>query len=277
VSVVTRFAPAPTGYLHLGHVLNAVYVWDLARASGPDGRVLLRIEDHDRTRSRPEFEAALLEDLDWLGFSPDGGVTRQSERDELYAQALDRLHQLGLIYACECSRSEIGSGRYPGTCSGRGLDLSSGLAVRVRLDDRVERFDDLRLGVQEQQPSAQCGDLLVRDRLGNWTYQFAVVVDDWLQGVNLVIRGEDLLDSTGRQIQLARLLGRAVPPRFLHHELLMKTAAQKLSKSDGDTGVRDLRAKGWSADAVIERATGLAGISRASLHQRVRQYFSSMS
>jgi len=275
--VVTRFAPAPTGYLHLGHVLNAIYVWDIARASGPDGRVLLRIEDHDRTRSRPEFEAALLEDLDWLGFSPDGGVTRQSGRDELYAQALDRLHQLGLTYACECSRSEIGSGRYPGTCAARGLDPSSGLSVRVRLDDRVERFDDLRLGLQEQQPSAQCGDLLVRDRHGHWTYQFAVVVDDWLQGVNLVIRGEDLLDSTGRQIQLARLLGRGVPPQFLHHELLMKSAAQKLSKSDGDTGVRDLRAKGWSAEAVIDRATTLAGISRAHLDQRVRQYFSSMS
>ena len=275
--VVTRFAPAPTGYLHLGHVLNAIYVWDIARASGPDARVLLRIEDHDRTRSRPEFEAALLEDLDWLGFSPDGHLARQSERGGLYAQALDRLHKIGLTYACECSRSEIGSGRYPGTCAARGLDLASGLSVRVRLDDRVERFDDLRLGLQEQQPSAQCGDLLVRDRHGNWTYQFAVVVDDWLQGVNLVIRGEDLLDSTGRQIQLARLLGRGVPPRFLHHELLMKTAAQKLSKSDGDTGVRDLRAKGWSADAVIDRATSLAGLSRDHMNQRLRQYFSSMS
>ncbi len=275
--LVTRFAPAPTGYLHLGHVLNAIYVWDIARASGPDARVLLRIEDHDRTRSRPEFEAALLEDLHWLGFSPDGDITRQSERDELYARALDRLHQRGLTYGCECSRSEIGADRYPGTCAARGLDLSSGLGVRVRLDDRVERFDDLRLGLQEQQPSAQCGDLLVRDRLGNWTYQFAVVVDDWLQGVNLVIRGEDLLDSTGRQMQLARLLGRGVPPRFLHHELLMKTATQKLSKSDGDTGVRDLRAKGWSADAVIDRAASLAGFSRDHMNQRVRQYFSSMS
>ena len=260
--VVTRFAPAPTGYLHLGHVLNAIYVWDIARASGPHARVLLRIEDHDRTRSRPEFQSALLEDLDWLGFSPDGEIVRQSERGELYAQALDRLHQRGLTYGCDCSRSAFGSGRYPGTCAARHLDLASGLGVRVRMDDRVERFDDLRLGPQEQQPSLQCGDVLARDRHGNWTYQFAVVVDDWLQGVNLVIRGEDLLDSTGRQIQLARLLGRGVPPQFLHHELLMKDPAQKLSKSDGDTGVRDLRAKGWSAEAVIERAAALAGIAR---------------
>jgi glutamyl-tRNA synthetase/glutamyl-Q tRNA(Asp) synthetase len=129
----------------------------------------------------------------------------------------------------------------------------------VRLDPSHERFDDLRLGPQEQIPSDQCGDLLARDRQGNWTYQFAVVVDDWLQGVNLVIRGEDLLDSTGRQIQLARLIGREAPPDFLHHALIMKTPSQKLSKSDGDTGVRDLRAKGWTAGQVISAATqGLA-------------------
>jgi glutamyl-Q tRNA(Asp) synthetase len=260
--ITTRFAPAPTGYLHLGHVLNAIYVWDIARASGRDARVLLRIEDHDRARSRPEFEAALLEDLAWLGFAADGELTRQSERSALYERALDGLRARGLTYACDCSRTDIGSGRYPGTCHERNLRESAGAGVRVKLDSTVERFDDLRLGPQEQQPSEQCGDLLVRDRHGNWTYQFAVFVDDWLQNVNLVIRGEDLLDSTGRQIQLGRLVGREQPPAFLHHELVMKTATQKLSKSDGDTGVRDLRAKGWSAEAVIDRATSLAGLSR---------------
>ena len=261
-SLITRFAPAPTGYLHLGHVLNAIYVWDIARASGPDARVLLRIEDHDRARSRQEFEAALLEDLAWLGFTADEELTRQSERGALYEHSLDELRARGLTYGCECSRMEIGSGRYPGTCREKKLRESAGLGIRLRLEPGVERFDDLRLGRQEQQPSEQCGDLLVRDRHGNWTYQFAVVVDDWLQHVNLVVRGEDLLDSTGRQIQLARLIGRERPPAFLHHELLMKNATQKLSKSDRDTGVRDLRAKGWSADAVIDRATSLAGLSR---------------
>ncbi len=260
--VTTRFAPAPTGYLHLGHVLNAIYVWDIARASGPDARVLLRIEDHDRIRSRPEFEAALHEDLAWLGFAADGGVTRQSERGEVYERALGELRRHGLSYACECSRAEIGSGPYPGTCRDRNLHEAEGRGVRVRLERAVERFDDLRLGPQEQRPFEQCGDLLVRDRQGHWTYQFAVVVDDWLQGVNLIVRGEDLLESTGRQLQLARLLGRAHPPAFLHHALLMKTATQKLSKSDGDTGVRDLRAKGWSAASVVDRATTLAGLSR---------------
>jgi glutamyl-tRNA synthetase/glutamyl-Q tRNA(Asp) synthetase len=260
--VITRFAPAPTGYLHLGHVLNAVYVWDIARASGPDARVRLRIEDHDRVRSRGEFEAALLDDLAWLGFVADGALSRQSERSRLYEQALDDLRSRGLVYACECSRADLESGRYPGTCRDKKLPDSSGLGVRVRLEPAIERFDDLRLGRQEQRPSEECGDILVRDRHGNWTYQFAVVVDDWLQGVNLVIRGEDLLDSTGRQIQLGRLMGRDQPPAFLHHELLMKTPTQKLSKSDGDTGVRDLRARGWTAQAVIDRATHLAGVSR---------------
>jgi len=264
--VITRFAPAPTGYLHLGHVLNAFYVWSIARASGRDARVLLRIEDHDRARSRPEFEAALLEDLNWLGFTADGEVTRQSERGALYERALDSLRKRGLTYACECSRSEIGAGPYPGTCRSKNLQEAAGRGVRVRLDPSTERFDDLRLGPQEQRPVEQSGDVLVRDRDGNWTYQFAVVVDDWLQGVNLVIRGEDLLDSTGRQIQLARLLRRHPPPRFFHHELLMKSATQKLSKSDGDTGVRDLRAKGWTADAVIQRAVSSA-ISRLQLRK----------
>ena len=259
--MVTRFAPAPTGYLHLGHVLNAIYVWETARARGSRSAVLLRIEDHDRARSRPEFEAALLEDLAWLGFVADGELTRQSERDGVYEHALDDLRRRGLIYACECSRTEIGGGRYPGTCRSKNLPYAPGLGIRVRLDSLLERFDDLRLGPQEQRPFEQCGDVLVRDRNGNWTYQFAVVVDDWVQGVNLVIRGEDLLDSTGRQIQLGHLLGRSEPPAFLHHELLMKTATQKLSKSDGDTGVRDLRAKGWSAEAVIEHAKTLAAQS----------------
>jgi glutamyl-Q tRNA(Asp) synthetase len=259
--VVTRFAPAPTGYLHLGHVLNAIYVWETARASGRDARVLLRIEDHDRARSRSIFEAALLEDLAWLGFEADGELARQSGRSALYERALEGLRARGLTYACECSRADIGAVAYPGTCRDKDLPEAAGFGVRVRLDSTIERFEDLRLGPQEQRPSEQCGDVLVRDRDGNWTYQFAAVVDDWLQSVNLVVRGEDLLESTGRQIQLARLLGRAQPPAFLHHELLMKTATQKLSKSDGDTGVRDLRAKGWSPEAVIEHARALAAQS----------------
>jgi glutamyl-Q tRNA(Asp) synthetase len=249
--VVTRFAPAPTGFLHLGHVLNALHVWNAARGVGIDGRVLLRIEDHDRRRSRKAFEVAILEDLHWLGFSSDGPAVRQSEREDIYEHALGTLRERRLVYACECSRGDFDGGRYPGTCASKHLAEAGGRGVRVRIQPGVERFDDLTLGPQQQDPAAQCGDLLVRDRDGNWTYQFAVTVDDWLQDVNLVIRGEDLLESTGRQIQLARLLGRPQPPSFRHHPLIMKTASQKLSKSDGDTAVRELRARGLTAAQVL--------------------------
>ena len=248
--VVTRFAPAPTGYLHLGHVLNALHVWDAARRD-PGGQVLLRIEDHDRQRSRRTYEDAILDDLSWLGFTPDAPLVRQSERYAIYEDALDSLRQRGLVYACSCSRSDFEGQRYPGTCRDKGLREGPGLALRVRLDDTVVHFVDGRLGPQTQQPLMQCGDLLVRDRDGNWTYQFAVTVDDWTQEVNLVVRGEDLLDSTGRQIVLARMLGRSQPPAFLHHALLMKSPTQKLSKSDGDSGIRELRARGWTPAQVI--------------------------
>ena len=250
----TRFAPAPTGWLHLGHVLNAEHVW------GSGAQVLLRIEDHDRERCRPEYEAGILEDLDWLGFHADFPLVRQSERGVTYQDAVDLLRAQGLVYGCDCSRKGIESSnladrsselRYSGRCRDRGLALTDGIGWRVRMDPGVERFVDAITGPQAQDPSQQCGDVLIRDRLGNWTYQFAAAVDDFLQGIDLVIRGEDLLPSTGRQIRLARLLGRERPAEFRHHSLLMKSPDQKLSKSDGDTGIRDLRARGWTPQDVI--------------------------
>jgi glutamyl-tRNA synthetase/glutamyl-Q tRNA(Asp) synthetase len=270
-AMITRFAPAPTGFLHLGHVVNALYVWGMAQEAG--GLVRLRIEDHDRQRSRPKFEAAILEDLAWLGFSGSGPIVRQSERDEVYRSAVATLASVGRLYGCTCTRAEIqkapadvnGERRYPGTCRDRGIGLTDGVGWRVRLDPGEERFDDLLRGPQVQVPFAQSGDLLVRDRLGNWTYQFAVVVDDIAQEITHVIRGMDLLPSTGRQIALARLLGRATPPRFAHHPLVMKTATEKLSKSDGDSGVRDLRAAGWSVGDVLARASALAQQPEAQL------------
>ena len=257
--VTTRFAPAPTGHLHVGHVVNALYVWGMARAK--QGRVLLRIEDHDGQRSRREYEASLLEDLAWLGFEADAPIVRQSDRTAHYESALERLKVAGLVYACECSRQKIneagGGGaelHYPGTCAAKSLPAEPGRALRVRLEPREEPFHDLLQGPQVQVPATQCGDLLVRDRLGYWTYQFAATVDDLEQGVDLVIRGLDLLASTGRQIQLARALGRTAPPAFMHHRLVMKSADQKVSKSDGDTGIREMRAAGMSPADVIAAA-----------------------
>lgn len=250
--MLTRFAPAPTGHLHLGHVVNALYVWGVARERG--GEVILRIEDHDRQRSRPEYEASILEDLAWLGFAADGPMVRQSERDAIYRTAVQPLIDRGLVYGCTCSRTGIQGERYANTCRDKGIALSEGAGWRVQFEPGTERFIDELKGPQSQDPSEQCGDLLLRDRLGNWTYQFVATVDDHVQGITDVIRGDDLLASTGRQIRLARLLGREVPPRFWHHPLVMKSPAQKLSKSDGDTGVRDLRRAGWTAEAVLDMA-----------------------
>jgi glutamyl/glutaminyl-tRNA synthetase len=132
--------------------------------------------------------------------------------------------------------------------------------VRVVIQTGVERFTDAKLGGQEQEPALQCGDLLLRDRSGNWTYQFAVTVDDWGQGVDLVIRGEDLLGSTGRQIRLGRMLGRAEPPAFFHHPLIRNASGVKLSKADGDTGIRELRAARIKPGAVLGLAAYLTGL-----------------
>ena len=264
--MLTRFAPAPTGWLHLGHVLNAEYVW------GSGAGVVLRIEDHDRERCRPEFDTGIIEDLAWLGYRYEPPVVRQSERDAIYREAVEVLRAKELIYACDCTRAaiearsprseaggaRIGELRYDGCCRHRGLPIGEGRGWRVRIDPGVERFADGLLGVQEQDPSEQAGDVLIRDRLGNWTYQFVASVDDLRQGIDLVVRGTDLLASTGRQIRIARLLGRTVPAEFRHHPLIMKTPTQKLSKSDGDTGVRDLRARGWTPGQVKAAARSSA-------------------
>ena len=271
--MLTRFAPAPTGWLHLGHVLNAEYVW------GAGAKIHLRIEDHDRERCRPEYEAGILADLDWLGYRAHFPLVRQSERTSVYLEAAEVLRSSELLYACDCTRKQVDertsgferrtSGRlisdapprtpelrYDNYCRDRGLPITEGVGWRVRIDPGVETFIDRGLGAQEQDPALQCGDLLIRDRLGNWTYQLAATVDDYRQGIDLVIRGEDLLESTGRQIRLARLLGRETPATFLHHSLLMKSPGQKLSKSDGDTGIRELRARGWTPEQVKRAARG---------------------
>jgi glutamyl/glutaminyl-tRNA synthetase len=274
---LTRYAPSPTGYLHLGHVANAVWVWGLARALG--GRVLLRLEDHDRGRCRPAYETAVLEDLAWLGLEPDIGRPdelpagpspyRQSDAGAVYESALAALAARASLFGCDCSRKDLArvegdvfneETRYAGRCRTRGLGRGAGRGVRLRVEPGAERFVDARLGPRAQEPALQCGDLLLRDRSGQWTYQFAVVADDLRHGVDLVVRGEDLVESTGRQLLLGRLLGRPEPPVFLHHPLVRKPGGEKLSKSSGDTGIRELRAAGLSPDAALGRAAHLTGL-----------------
>jgi glutamyl-tRNA synthetase/glutamyl-Q tRNA(Asp) synthetase len=260
-------------------VVNAIYVWGLARLLG--GRVLLRLEDHDRTRCRPEFEAALLEDLEWLGLEPDVGTPaelrrgpspyRQSNNETVYEVALAKLAEEHQVYACACSRRDLAAESgdpfnqetpYRARCRERHLEPGPGRGMRVVIEPGFERFEDAALGPQAQEPAVQCGDLLLRDRLGNWTYQFAVVVDDLRHGVDWVIRGEDLLGSTGRQIRLGRLLGRATPSVFLHHPLITKASGQKLSKAARDTGIRDLRAAGATPGQVLGEAAVRVGLLR---------------
>ena len=225
------------------------------------------------------FEDGILDDLDWLGYRADIYPTdayragrcagRQSDRNRIYVKAFEMLRDHGLVYACDCSRrvsaesavpNESSELRYSGRCRDRRLPIVDGYGWRIRMEPGLEEFDDARLGRQCQDPAEQCGDVLVRDRHNNWTYQFAVAVDDWRQHIDQVIRGVDLLASTGRQIRIARLLGRADPPTFFHHPLIMKTSDQKLSKSDGDTGVRDLRARGWLPADVVRAAQSLAAL-----------------
>jgi glutamyl/glutaminyl-tRNA synthetase len=283
----TRFAPAPTGYLHLGHIANALYVWGLAALTG--GRVVLRIEDHDRQRCRPQYEAALLDDLEWLGFIPDlpalaalrsdaPSPYRQSDDDSAYAGAVERLREDGLVYACDCSRTTFAAwaqanGRpwtgpgCPGACREQGRAEGPGLGLRVALGDGDEAIDDLLLGPWTGR-AASDGDLLVRDRHGQWTYHLCVVVDDARHGIDLIVRGVDLLEATPRQLRLGRLLG--LPrPAYLHHPLIRRPSGAKLSKSDGDTGVRDLRAAGRSAAWVLGMAA--AGVGLAEPSPRVRE------
>jgi glutamyl-Q tRNA(Asp) synthetase len=264
-TVRTRFAPAPTGYLHLGHVANAIYVWGLARARG--GRVLLRIEDHDRQRRRPEFEAAILEDLAWLGFAADEGPVRQSDDDGPYLEALTRLRDAGVVYGCDCSRADFAAwaeanGRQwqgpgcPGDCQRRGAPETT---LRVALGGGSEAWTDELVGTCIDEVAAD-GDLVIRDRHGGWTYGFSVVVDDLRQGIDLIVRGSDLLEATPTQIRLARALGRDRPTRFAHHPLIRRPNGHKLSKADGATAIRSLRAAGRTSEDVIGEAAAAVGL-----------------
>ena len=164
------------------------------------------------------------------------------------------------MYACDCSRKHIAGERYDGFCRNRGLAEAPGRGLRVQFDQGVETFTDRYLGRIEHEPARQCGDLLLRDRDGNWTYQFAVTVDDMMQEITDVIRGEDLAPSTGRQLRLRRMLGSAGRPRFAHHPLILKSGGEKLSKSAADSGVRELRRAGLAPAHVIGRAAAAVAL-----------------
>jgi glutamyl-Q tRNA(Asp) synthetase len=278
---VLRFAPSPNGALHLGHAYSALLNRRLADNTG--GRLLLRIEDLDRSRCKPAFEAAIVDDLDWLGIRFDGSPRRQSEHGEDYAAALQRLDSLGLVYPCFCSRAEVaraaagrdpdGAPLYAGAC--RALSPGERRARLARGDKAASRLDmgraiglgAARIGWLEfgegfaaeeraAEPAAW-GDVVLRGRDLAASYHLAVAVDDALQGVTDVVRGRDLIAATSVHRLLQSLLGLPAP-RYRHHRLVLAPDGAKLSKSRGSPTLASLRANGVTAEAI--RATlGFAG------------------
>ncbi len=247
-----RFAPSPTGRMHLGNVFSALLSWLSAKAQ--DGSWLLRIEDIDPQRSHPAYADLIMDDLAWLGLNWDEGPYWQSQRGDIYAHYLSELTRRGLTYPCYCTRADImatqapheSDGRvvYPGTCRYLPTGSQKGpAAVRLRVPDPgqgVVTFTDGHYGMQRVDLATHCGDFIVRRKDGAWAYQLAVVVDDALMGVSEVVRGRDLLLSSPQQIYLARLLG-FTPPHFIHLPLLCNTAGQRLSKRDRSLDMASLR------------------------------------
>jgi glutamyl/glutaminyl-tRNA synthetase len=228
------------------------------------------MEDHDRQRCTPAFERSILDDLSWLGFTTthpslaslatSPSPFRQSDTPDRYQAAFDALRERGLLYGCHCTRADLGPAgpdgerHYPGTCRGQPIDQPGRTVVRVMLPDDPTTTTDLRLGVLHQHPARDHGDPVIRDAAGQWTYQFAVVVDDMHHGVNLIVRGEDLVSSCGRQWLLARLLGREQPPITVHHPLLHAPDGRKLSKRDRDRTIGAMRAEGRTPEEVVRSA-----------------------
>lgn len=248
-ALVGRLAPTPSGHLHLGNVLAFGAAWLSARASG--GRLLLRIEDVDPERSRPEIAASQRDDLLWLGLCWDEEVPAQSTRD--YGPWLDRLGDR--VYCCACTRRELRASA--GFCSCSTSPASEG-AVRFRLDPTPVRFTDRKMGARVVDPTTH-PDPVLRRRDGIWSYNLAVVVDDVTDGVTEVVRGADLLDHTAVQIQLWEALG-APLPTWMHVPLVLGPDGRKLSKSHGSTELRALRAAGWDAARVWHTVLPWLGI-----------------
>ena len=277
-----RFAPSPTGPLHLGNLRTALVAWLMARRGG--GEFIVRMEDLDRVTSSPQHEADQLDSLRSIGLDWDGEVVRQSQRFGLYRQAIDRLQADGLVYECYCTRREIRQatrapqgtdteGVYPGTC--RSLSerdrqtLRAGdrrAALRLMSDGGVESFDDRFSGPQ----SGRVGDLVLQRNDGVPAYNLAVVVDDAAQGVTEVVRGDDLVASTPGQIMLHRLLDLPIP-QYGHIPLVLAPDATRLAKRHGAVTLADLAERGISPGEVCARLAASLGIGSGERSVTARQ------
>ncbi len=269
-----RFAPSPTGWLHLGNVRSALLGWLAVRAQG--GQFLLRIEDLDGARCRPEYTQGIIDDLRFLGLDWDGEVLHQSRRKAVYDAAVARLLDDGAAYPCACSRADVlrAAGaphvgeegpRYPGTCATPGVVLPPGkpTSVRFRAKAGPTSFVDELLGPQGHDVAAEVGDFVIRRADGVASYQLAVVVDDAAQGITQVVRGEDLTTSTPRQLQLFDALGWAAPS-FAHVPLLLGTDGHRLAKRQGSLTVASLRARGATGPELVGLLAGWSGLSQGA-------------
>ena len=275
-----RFAPSPSGRMHLGNLFCALLSYLSVKSRG--GEWILRIEDLDTARCRPDYARQVEEDLRWLGLAWDEGSSAggpdapyfQSERTALYEAALARLRGMGLVYPCFCTRAQLHAGSaphredgltvYPGTC--RGLtaeDIARREAAgrkgapRLRVPEETVTFTDGHLGEVTEYLPTDCGDFLLRRSDGLFAYQLAVVVDDAAMGVTEVVRGADLLSSTPRQLLLYELLGWEAP-EFYHFPLLLSPDGRRLSKRDGDLGLGALRER-YTPEEIIGKLAYLAG------------------
>jgi glutamyl-tRNA synthetase len=299
-----RYAPSPTGDLHMGNVRTALLAWLFARSAG--GEYVLRIEDLDQPRTRPGATERILDDLRWLGLTWDEGPDcggpygpyTQSERTAIYEDHLQRLQDAGLIYPCYCSRAEIAHAasapqqdaddglmerRYPGTCrhltaAQRRQREAGGRRPSLRFcvpDECTVSFTDIIAGPQIQQVQQAVGDFIVRRSDGIFAYQFAVVVDDGLMRINQVVRGVDLLHSTARQILLFEALNFPVPT-FAHVPLMLDEQGKRLAKRQSSEGIAPLRSAGATPAQIIRQLAATCGLvnpdTPISLSQLVQQY-----
>lgn len=272
--IITRFAPSPTGFLHLGHAFSAFNAWRRARQAG--GRFLLRLEDIDPGRCRPEYAGAIQYDLAWLGLDWDEPVRLQSEHYPEYQQVLDALAEQGLVYPCFCTRTDIqrevsgsaaaphgpdGAPLYPGTCrrlspaeradriaAGQRFALRLDMAASIRSELAYEEEGDGRIPCHPE----RFGDVVLARKDAPASYHLCVTHDDTLQGVTLVTRGIDLRPATDLHRLLQALMGWP-EPRYAHHRLLTDAAGRRLAKRDNAATLRSLRAEGVPAKAIIER------------------------
>ena len=283
MTVTGRFAPSPSGRIHLGNILCCLLAWLSARQKG--GRVILRIEDLDTARCPRRYGEQMCRDIQWLGLDWDEGPViggpsgpyEQSRRTALYQAALERLEAQGLVYPCFCTRAELhaasaphredGQVVYPGTCRGltaeqaaeRARRTGRAPALRLRVPEEEITFIDGHMGEYGEWLPEDCGDFLLRRSDGMFAYQLAVVVDDAAMGVTEVVRGADLLASTPRQLLLYRLLGLEAPA-FYHFPLLLGSDGQRLSKRNADAGL-DALGERYTASEILGKLAYLAGFN----------------